>query len=80
MSGIHPKVLHAQDTNTYQQPWKKLHFVVGRRGKHELMAVGGRWDPCDGAHPEQDPTVLVRTAARTFMEASGVDLSKCNKW
>ncbi|DBB00253.1 TPA: hypothetical protein ACH3X1_014082 [Trebouxia sp. C0004] len=80
ISGIHPKVLHAQDTNTYQQPWKKLHFVVGRRGKHELMAVGGRWDPCDGAHPEKDPTVLVKTAARTFMEASGVDLSKCTKW
>ncbi len=80
MSGIHPKVLHAQDTNTYQQPWKKLQFVVGRRGKHELMAVGGRWDPCDGAHPEKDPKVLVKTAARTFMEASGVDLSKCTRW
>lgn len=80
MSGAHSKVLHADDPNTYQQTWRKLQFVVGRRGKHELLAVGGMWEPCDGAHPEKDPQVLVKTATRTFMEASGVNLSKCTKW
>ena len=80
MSGVHPEVLHAQNTNIYQQPMKKLHFVVGRRGKHELMAVGGKWEACDGAHPERDPRALIKTAARAFKEATGVDLSKCTKW
>lgn len=80
MSGAHSKVLQAQETQSYQQPWKRLQFVVGRRGKHELLALGGKWEPCDGAHPEQDPQALVRTAIRTFKEASGVDLSKASKW
>ena len=80
MSGVSPRVLHAQDSNTYQQPWKKLQFLLGRRGKHELTAVGARWEPCDGAHPEQDPAVLTRTAARAFLEATGVDLSNCTRW
>ena len=80
MSGMHSKVLQAQDTNLYQQPWKRLQFVVGRKGKHELMALGGKWEPCDGSHPEQDPAALKQTAIRTFKEATGVDLSKCTKW
>ena len=80
MGGVHSEVLHAQDPNQYQQPWKRLQFVVGRKGKHELMAIGGRWEPCDGDHPESNPQALVRTAVRTFQEASGVDLSSCTKW
>lgn len=46
MSGAPAKVLHAQEANAFQQPSKKLHFVVGRRGKHELLAIGGRSAPC----------------------------------
>ena len=42
MSGVNAKVLHAQDTNVYQQPSRRLQFVVGRKGKHELLAIGGR--------------------------------------
>lgn len=80
MGGMQSKVLQAQDTNIYQQPWKRLHFVVGRRGKHELLSLGGKWEPCDGGHPEQDPAALKQTAIRTFKEATGVDLSKCSKW
>lgn len=80
MGGVNSEVLHAQDPNQYQQPWKRLQFVVGRKGKHELMAIGGGWEPCDGDHPESNPQALVRTAVRTFQEASGVDLSSCTKW
>ena len=80
MSGVNSKVLLAQDPNQYQQPWKRLQFVVGRRSKHELMAIGGKWEPCDGDHPESNPQALVKTAVRTFREASGVDLSSCTKW
>ena len=80
MSGVNSIVLHAQDSNQYQQPWKRLQFVLGRKGKHELMAIGGKWEPCDGAHPESNPQALVRTAIRTFRAASGVDLSACTKW
>ncbi|KAL3155440.1 hypothetical protein ABBQ38_010996 [Trebouxia sp. C0009 RCD-2024] len=80
MGGVNSEVLHAQDPNQYQQPWKRLQFVVGRKGKHELMAIGGRWEPCDRDHPESNPQALVRTAVRTFQEASGVDLSSCTKW
>ena len=80
MSGANSKVLHAQDSNQYQQPWKRLLFVVGRKGKHELMAIGGKWEACDGDHPEANPQALVKTAVRTFREASGVDLSSCTKW
>ena len=80
MTGVSSKVLHAQDPNQYQQPSKRLQFVVGRKGKHELMAIGGRWDSCDGDHPERSPQALLKTAVRTFKEASGVDLSSCKTW
>ena len=42
MGGIAPKVLHAHDSNIFQQPSKRLQFVVGRRSKHELLAIGGK--------------------------------------
>jgi hypothetical protein len=62
-----------------QHPSKKLQFLVGLKGKADLQALGGAWDPSDGGHPEQDPAALVRTATRTFKEATGLDLSPCSQ-
>ena len=69
--------LHALDGRQWQHPTRGLHFVVSKRGKHELGLVGGAWDPADGGHPEHDPNALIATATRTFKAATGVDLSAC---
>lgn len=53
---------------------------VSKKGKHDVQALGGHWEPCDGDHPESDLGVLQQTAVRTFLEATGVDLSSCTNW
>ena len=73
-------MLYAEDARSYQHPSRKLQFLMGRRGKNELMPIGGAWEPCDGAHPELDASVLIKTAARSFREATGLNLSLCAKW
>lgn len=73
-------VLHNANLRVYQHPAKKIHFLVGRRGKGDLLAIGGRWEPVDGGHPARDPSSLVATAIRTFRAATGVDLSRCSHW
>ncbi|CAL8469862.1 g9404 [Coccomyxa elongata] len=80
MSGANSRVLHNANLRVFQHPAKKIHFLVGRRGKGDLAAIGGRWEPIDGGHPARDPSSLVATAIRTFRAATGVDLSRCSHW
>ncbi|KAG9335485.1 hypothetical protein JZ751_004614 [Albula glossodonta] len=43
--------------------------------------LGGPWCPeTDGANPEKDPLVLIRTAVRCVKEQTGLDLSHCCQW
>lgn len=56
-------------------------FLVGMRGKDEAMAIGGHWSPSlDGADPENDPSVLIKTAIRCCKALTGIDLSLCTQW
>lgn len=56
-------------------------FLVGMRGKDEAMAIGGHWSPSlDGADPERDPSVLIKTATRCCKALTGIDLSLCTQW
>ncbi|KAK6035064.1 hypothetical protein COOONC_27429 [Cooperia oncophora] len=58
---------------------KQLSFLVGTRGK-EPLAIGGSWSPSlDGADPT-NPSTIIRTAIRTTMALTGVDLSECPQW
>uniref|UniRef100_A0A182UG50 SAP domain-containing protein n=1 Tax=Anopheles melas TaxID=34690 RepID=A0A182UG50_9DIPT len=69
------------DGRSYLHPTRMINFLVGTRGKNELMAVGGPWSPSlDGAHPDTDPKVLMRTAIRTCKALTGIDLSACSLW
>nr|CAI5835221.1 unnamed protein product [Callosobruchus analis] len=65
----------------YIHPTRLVNFLVGLRGKNETMAIGGPWSPSlDGANPEKDPTVLIKTAIRTCKALTGIDLSNCTQW
>jgi hypothetical protein len=75
-----PRVLHSANVRVWQHPAAKLSFLVGRRGRNELAAIGGAWDPADGAHPATSGSALIATAVRTFRAATGVDLSCCAQW
>ncbi|RXM30670.1 Cell division cycle and apoptosis regulator protein 1 [Acipenser ruthenus] len=56
-------------------------FLVGMKGKDEAMAIGGHWSPSlDGANPEKDPSVLIKTAIRSCKALTGIDLSLCTQW
>lgn len=56
-------------------------FLVGMRGKDEAMAIGGHWSPSlDGADPEKDASVLIKTAIRCCKALTGIDLSLCTQW
>ena len=69
------------DQESFQHPSRLLQFLVGTRGKNEPMAIGGPWSPSiDGVDPEENPHVLVKTAIRTTMALTGIDLSKCTQW
>ena len=65
------RVLHSANSRVFQHPGKKLSVLVGRLGaKGEHGAIGGAWDPADGAHPAAHPDVLIATAVRTFRAAT----------
>ena len=80
------KTCHFADSGAYSRetlvhPTRVIQFLVGVRGKNETMAIGGPWSPSlDGADPEGDPSVLVRTAVRACRALTGVDLSGCTQW
>ncbi|KAL8587387.1 hypothetical protein ACOMHN_062121 [Nucella lapillus] len=66
---------------SFQHPTRLLQFLVGTRGKNEPMAIGGPWSPSlDGADPEDNPQVLIKTAIRCTKALTGIDLSKCTQW
>ncbi|VDP17297.1 unnamed protein product [Soboliphyme baturini] len=62
-------------------PNRLIGFLVGLKGKSEVLAIGGPWSASlDGPDPENDPRVLIKTAIRTCKAMTGVDLSKCTQW
>lgn len=66
---------------SFIHPTRLINFLVGVRGKNEAMAIGGPWSPTlDGAHPDRDPAVLIRTAIRTCRALTGIDLTPCTQW
>ncbi|KAI6175893.1 hypothetical protein M3Y97_00739600 [Aphelenchoides bicaudatus] len=57
-----------------------LHFVIGCRGKGEVMGIGGAYSPSlDGENP-LDMHTLIKTAIRTTKAMTAIDLSKCSTW
>ena len=66
----------------FVHPARLIRFLVGHRsGKNETMAIGGPWSPSlDGSDPKSDPQVLIRTAIRTCLALTGIDLSSCTQW
>ncbi len=60
---------------------KQIQFLVGTKGKHELMGIGGAWSPSfDGPNPESNTQTLINTAIRTTQALTGIDLSSCTQW
>ncbi|XP_062319317.1 cell division cycle and apoptosis regulator protein 1 isoform X2 [Osmerus eperlanus] len=67
--------------DAFQHPARLIKFLVGMRGKDEAMAIGGHWSPSlDGADPEKDASVLIKTAIRCCKALTGIDLSLCTQW
>uniref|UniRef100_A0A3B3WGG9 Cell division cycle and apoptosis regulator protein 1 n=1 Tax=Poecilia mexicana TaxID=48701 RepID=A0A3B3WGG9_9TELE len=67
--------------DSFQHPARLIKFLVGMRGKDEAMAIGGHWSPSlDGADPEKDPSVLIKTAIRCCRALTGIDLSLCTQY
>uniref|UniRef100_W5K1E6 Cell division cycle and apoptosis regulator protein 1 n=1 Tax=Astyanax mexicanus TaxID=7994 RepID=W5K1E6_ASTMX len=67
--------------DTFQHPARLIKFLVGMRGKDEAMAIGGHWSPSlDGADPENDASVLIKTAIRCCKALTGIDLSLCTQY
>nr|XP_057920444.1 cell division cycle and apoptosis regulator protein 1 [Doryrhamphus excisus]XP_057920445.1 cell division cycle and apoptosis regulator protein 1 [Doryrhamphus excisus] len=67
--------------DSFQHPARLIKFLVGMRGKDEAMAIGGHWSPSlDGADPDKDPSVLIKTAIRCCKALTGIDLSLCTQW
>ncbi|KAG8552214.1 hypothetical protein GDO81_004440 [Engystomops pustulosus] len=65
----------------FQHPARLIKFLVGMKGKDEAMAIGGHWSPSlDGPDPDQDPSVLIKTAVRCCKALTGIDLSLCTQW
>ncbi|KAL7021308.1 hypothetical protein ACKWTF_011834 [Chironomus riparius] len=87
ISDIYKKcIVRAEDSDKHDDadfihPSRLINFLVGVRGKNETMAIGGPWSKkLDGENPENDPSVLIRTAIRTCKGLTGIDLSKCTQW
>ena len=72
--------LASPNLRVWQHPARALRFLVGRRGRSELLLLGGAWEPADGGHPARDPRALIAAAARTVRAAVGVDLALCTSW
>uniref|UniRef100_A0A914I943 SAP domain-containing protein n=1 Tax=Globodera rostochiensis TaxID=31243 RepID=A0A914I943_GLORO len=79
LSGLMPD--GSIDESTETQPLSKnIQILVGYRGKGEFMCIGGAWSPSlDGTNP-LDPKSIVKTAIRTTLSLTGIDLSRCAKW
>ncbi|CAF0707138.1 unnamed protein product [Brachionus calyciflorus] len=67
--------------NRFDHPSKVIQFLVGNKGKHELMALGGPWSPSlDGSNPAGNVQTLINTAIRNVKALTGIDLSPCTQW
>jgi hypothetical protein len=65
----------------HEHPARVVEFLVGNRGKHEPMALGGPWSPSlDGPNPATNTQTLINTAVRTVRSLTGIDLSPCTQW
>lgn len=79
ISNFFSAATHTRDS--LMHPNEMIRFLVGVRGKNEVLAIGGPWSPSlDGDDPAGDPMVLVRTAIRCCKALTGIDLSGCTKW
>lgn len=71
----------ATKTERLEHPAKVIQFLVGSKGKHELMALGGAWsESLDGKNPEKNTQTLINTATRTVKALTGIDLTPCTQW
>ena len=71
----------AETRDSFQHPTRLIQFLVGLKSKSEPTTIGGLWSPSlDGYNPEEDPTVLIKTAIRTTLALTGIDLSHCTQW
>ena len=76
-----PSPFLLSSTNPLYCSFSLFQFLVGMRGKDEAMAIGGHWSPSlDGADPEKDASVLIKTAIRCCKALTGIDLSLCTQW
>jgi hypothetical protein len=67
--------------NRYEHPARVIEFLVGNKGKHELMALGGPWSASlDGPNPATNTQTLINTAVRSVKALTGIDLSPCTQW
>ncbi len=65
----------------FEHPSKVIQFLVGNKGKQELMALGGAWSKSlDGPDPATNTQTLVNTAIRTVKALTGIDLTPCTQW
>jgi hypothetical protein len=65
----------------YEHPAKIVQFLVGNKGKHELMALGGAWSPSlDGPNPGSNTQTLINCAVRNVQALTGIDLRGCTQW
>lgn len=79
IGGISSKVLGAPTSRTFKHHLE-VPVLVRRRPKGEVMLLGGPWAAEDGGHPAEDPSVLLRTAARHVRQQAGVDVSRVGLW
>lgn len=67
--------------NRHDHPSKVIQFLVGNKGKHELMALGGPWSPSlDGPNPALNTQTLINCAIRNVKALTGIDLNPCTQW
>jgi hypothetical protein len=71
----------SKNNERLEHPSKVIQFLVGNKGKHELMALGGAWSASlDGPDPATNTQTLINTAIRTVKGLTGIDLSPCTQW
>jgi hypothetical protein len=76
-------VQFAEDSkeNRYDHPSKIIQFLVGNKGKHEPLALGGAWSPSlDGPNPASHTQTLINCTIRNVKTLTGIDLSGCTQW
>ena len=58
-----------------------MKFIVMRKDKNKLLCIGGEWNKeKDGGDPSVDKSVIIKTAIRSLLELTQIDLSDCKQW